>query len=361
VNEHGYYHSGNNPGSPSCKGTPAGGSFLSMRMTGRLCGMHRLHNGRDTFLPQKQIILVVLISIVFVFISGCVGDHQDIDKKQIIATTVSSSALPVVSATTIPVRENNPGNTFLQQSEKTVRKFANISDRNLTFDGITNVSNTDFYVFKSGNSSFWVNNVTGRVQSASWGEAGSKKQKEIIDLDEGLTIAESYAKEKYPELWNISDKKGVRLQVKRINDGGLDRVFEYSWQEVLYNPNKNTTSQSEIPGMNTVFIGISPYTGHITHYHEFYKHDEALTELTSNLTEEQARMYAVLYFESTGMSEVRQDELVSSGLHVVIDHDHNQRLSWGFALTRKIHGIDIGGVVGIDAHNGSVIWHASMD
>jgi hypothetical protein len=331
----------------------------SMLIMGRLCGMHRLHNGRETFLPQKQIFLMLLICIVFVFISGCIGDHQDIDKKQIIATTVSSSALPAVSATTIPVRENNPGNTFLQQSEKTVRKFANISDRNLTFDGITNVSNTDFYVFKSGNSSFWVNNVTGRVQSASWGEAGSKNQKEIIGLDEGLTIAESYAKEKYPELWNISDKKGVRLQVKRINDDGLDRTLEYSWQEILYNPDKNTT-QSEIPGMNTVFIGISPFTGHITHYHEFYKQVDALPELTSNLTEEQARTYAVLYFESTGMSEVRQNELVSSGLHVVVDNDHNQRLTWGFALTRKIHGIDIGGEVGIDAHNGSIVWHGTL-
>jgi hypothetical protein len=302
----------------------------------------------------------LLIGVLFIFIAGCLSDHQAFDKNLTITTTISSSALPAVSATNLPVQGNNPENPFILQSEKTVREFADISDKNVTFNGITNESYADFYVFKYGNSSFWVNNVTGRVQSAFWVEPGSKSQREIIDLEQGSRIAESYANKKYPELWNISNKKGIQQKVKTVIDRGMDRSFQYSWQEILYNPDNKTNPHSEIPGVNAVFVEMSPYTGHITHYHELYEQAEPLPDLTSNLTEEQARKYAILYFESTGMIEVRQSELVSGGLHVTIDKENNQRLTWGFALTRKNNGIDEGGVVGIDAYNGSVVWHASL-
>jgi len=303
---------------------------------------------------------VLLIGILFVFITGCMDDHQSPHKNPSIATTISSPASLPVSATSIPVRGNYSEKSVILQSETTVREFTDISDNKLTFDSVTNVSNTDYYVYKSGNSSFWVNNVTGRVQSAFWIEPASMNKKEIIDLEQGSIIAESYAREKYPGLWYISDEKGIQQTVKKAIERGTDRSFQYSWQEILYNPDKWTSPHSEIPGPDSVFIEVSPYTGHITHYHELYEQAEPLPDLISNLTEERARMYAALYFESTGMVEVRQNELVSSGLHVTIDNEHNQRLTWGFALTRNNNGFDYGGVVGIDAHNGSVVWHASL-
>jgi hypothetical protein len=313
-------------------------------------------------LNQKNLFLVLLIGLLFVFISGCMGDHPAVHENLTnTMAALSSSPSPAVSTVITPVQGKIPENIFFAQSEEIIRKFTEISDQNLTFEGIMNGSYADLYEFKSGNSSFWVNNVTGRVQSAVWYEAGSKTQKEILDLEEGSRIAESYAKEKYPELWKISDKKGLKQTVKGINDRGLDRTLEYSWQEILYNPDKNTTSQSEIPGPNHVSVTISPYTEHVIRYDEWYRPSESFPNLTSTLTEEQARMYAASYFQSAGLTDIQQSEIKSYGLHVGFDQVNNQRLIWDFALTRNNKlGFDEGGGVGIDAYDGQVVWHVTI-
>jgi hypothetical protein len=145
-----------------------------------------------------------------------VGNHQLSIETQTNATNASSySVSPIVSATTPFVQGNEPENPFIAQAEESIRQFTNISDQNLTFKSITNESYSDFYEFDFGNSSFWVNNITARVQSASLFESGSKSQKEIIDLDQGSIIAESYAKEKYPELWNVSEIKRCKADGKK--------------------------------------------------------------------------------------------------------------------------------------------------
>jgi hypothetical protein len=304
-------------------------------------------------LNQKNLFLVLLMGLLFVLITGCVGYHQVVHENQ--------TNTPTVSTIITLVQGKMPEKIFIAQSEEAVRKFANISDQNVAFKGITNESYADLFEFESGNSSFWVNNVTGRVQYALWHDERSNAEKEIIDLDEGSIIAESYAKEKYPELWNISDKKGIKQTVERINDGGIYRTLEYSWQETFYNPDKNTTSQSEIPGQNHVYITISPYTGHIFTYDEWYNPTESFPNLTSTIPEEQARMYAASYFQSTGITDIQQNEIKSYGLHVGFDQENNQRLIWDFALTRKNKlGIDEGGGVGIDAYDGTVVWSSSF-
>ncbi len=309
------------------------------------------------FLIRKQFFLVLLIGILFVFITGCMGDHQIINENQTNTTVVTLSSIPPIVSTTVPsVQGNNLDYPIITKSEEIIRKFTNITDQNLTFTSVINESFADVYEFKSGNSSFWVNDLTGRVQAALRYEGGYQNQKEIIDLDQGLKIAEPYAKEKYPELWNVTEERGIK-QIQKTDTRGDDEVFVYTWQEVFYNPDNETVPQAEIPGLNSVTIEISPYTGHVTQYYEQYEPSETLPNVTATIPEDLARMSAVLYFESTGISDVQQSELMSGGL---ISRD-KQYLTWNFSLTRTDkNGFDEGGVVGIDAQTGAVVWHASF-
>jgi hypothetical protein len=321
----------------------------------------RMMRNKNKSLNQKHFFWVLLISILFVYIAGCLGDPQIVNGNQIpISTTPQLPTSPPVSITVPSVQEKIPDYSIIAKSEDIIRKFTKIPNQTLTFKGILNESNADVYEFKSGNSSFWVNNVTERVQSGLWYENVSKNQKEIIDLDQGQKIAEPYAKEKYPILWNVTEKRGIK-QIQKADSRGDEKVFVYTWQEVFYNPDKKTDPHSEIPGLNSVTVEISPYTGYITHYHELYEQDETLPNVTATITEDEARMFAELYFESSGIPDVRQDELVSDGFHVTRDNDNNQRLAWGFSLTRTDkNGFDEGGVVAIDAYNGGIVWHASL-
>ncbi len=314
-------------------------------------------------LTQKTtIFLLLLLGLLFILTTGCIGDRQSVNESPMNFTTaLPSSVSSIAPVFTTSVQGNLSENKFIAQSEEIILKFANLSDQSLTFKGIKNESYADLYEFDVGNSSFWVNNVTSRVQSASWFEVGSKTQKEIIDLDQGSKIAESYAKGKYPELWNVTDKRGIKQTIKKINDRGSDRIFEYSWQEILYNPDKKTSLQSEMPGKKSVSITINPYTGHITMYEEWYQKSESLLNITPTLSEEQARTYAGIYFKNTGISDFQPTDMKSYGLRIITDNEKNQRLTWNFELIRKSKiGYDEGGVVGIDVYDGRVVWHASI-
>lgn len=319
--------------------------------------MHRSDNGEEMHLNRILLLFLVLfISIVSVFITGCVINHRD-------TNSTGSSALTSREVSVIPTsfQGNLPENAFIRQSETIIQKFTDIPDKNMIFKGITNESYADLYEFSSVNSSFLVNNVTGRVQSALWYETGSKTQKEIIDLDQGSAIAEGFAKEKYLELWNVTDNKRINQTIKKVIDRGSDRLFEYSWQEFLDNSNENTDFLSEISGINSVSITISPYTGHIISYHEWYKQSEHIPNLTPTLTEEQAWIYAKSFFQITGITDIQPIEIISKKLSIVTDNEGNQCLTWNFEVMRKNkQGFDEGGVVGIDAHDGHVVWHASI-
>lgn len=131
-----------------------------------------------------------------------------------------------------------------------IQKFLNRQTPNLFFAGViskpivTDIS-FDLYAFKGDRHiMFWVNNATNRIQNAVYYEPGSKAQKEIVFLEEGRRIAETFAQEKYPELWNISDVRGIRL----------------TRNEVLASCYRNSLALAERNGLRTIAF---PATGNI--------------------------------------------------------------------------------------------------
>jgi hypothetical protein len=329
--------------------------------------MHQLTERNEMSL--KRVIVSKVVIVIFlssVFFTGCITDlKENMTPQQTTAPLISPTSPSIYQSsqffTPIPNQGKNNKTAFITQSEDVIRKFTGTPEMNLTYMGIMNESYADLYRFSSVNSSFWVNNVTGRVQSMVIYEVGSKTQREIIDLDQGSAIAETYAREKYPELWNITDVKGIIQTIKNVNDRGSDRIFEYSWQDILYTPDKNIDPHTEISGMNSVTVIVNPNTGHITSYHEWYSQSEPLPNLTPTLTEEQAWIYAELYFKDTGITDIQPTEIASKKMTIATDDKGKPCLTWNFDVMRRNKlGFSEGGVVGIDAHDGHIVWHASI-
>ncbi len=242
-----------------------------------------------------------------------------------------------------------------------VSTFAEKPVNNIEYQDIIHQPYADLYQVKTDDSTYWVNANNGRVQSMTVSRNGSETTTRIIDLDEGSRIAESYAKEKYPELWNVSDGKGIKQIVKRTNDLESGQTFEYSWQEIFYPPGLNSSENTVIPGPNLVTITVNPYTGEVIQYHEWYVPNDATLNLTPSLTEDDAMRYAESYFQVAGFENINPDNISSPGLNIAVDENNQQHLTWSFELDQKdASNLDKSGFVGIDAHNGEVVWHASI-
>ncbi len=269
-------------------------------------------------------------------------------------TTLNSKDMKSNSAPLSYEEKEQVGNAVLTFTKEPIDIF---SSKN-----VYRYSYADLYKVNSGDTSFWVNHVNGRVQSMVIPEQGSKAQKKIINLNQGSKIAESYAKEKYPELWAKTDNKKIKQTIKKIDNRGSDQILEYSWQEILINPDVNTTYHSEILGLNTVSVTVSPYTGKVTHYHEWYIPYNLTLNLTPSLTDDEAISYAEAYFQEAGFEKIQSTQITSHGLSMAIDKNNNQHLTWSLEIDQNdANGFDKRGFAGIDAHNGQVIWHASIN
>jgi hypothetical protein len=256
----------------------------------------------------------------------------------------------------------NPENlpkTSTELAKTTIQKFEKKLNMNLSLKKINKYPYGNLYKFDTNDASYWVNDNSGRVQSALWYEEGPRNKKEIISLDQGYAIAEAYAKEKYSELWNTTQKKGTKLVRKEINDMGTIRVQQFMWQEIFYNSDLNSVTNPEVSGLNSVSITISPYSGRIISYNERYQSLDTSLNLNPSLSQEQAWKYAESYFHAVGITNIQLKERKCFGLQIAPDNTNNQHLVWKFEVMQKDeHGFDVGGWVGIDAHDGDVIWHA---
>lgn len=181
-------------------------------------------------------------------------------------------------------------------------------------------------------------------------------QQSIIDLDQGSAIAESFAREKYPEFWNVSDTRGIEKIVKQMEPS--DRSTHYGWFEIYYTPDKNSPPHKNIQGLNSITITVDPFTGKVIGYHEIYTPSvltgTAPVNLTPAITEEQAQKIAKDRFPDKSVT--------FNKLMISTSDDRSPHLVWSFGVTMTpppvqneeaifdytTHFVDV------DAHDGTI-------
>lgn len=308
----------------------------------------------------QTLVLVVGIFLSFAFFAGCVMEsHPASEQNQIPIQSTVTTKIPISRTTAYD--EKISENQITDAAKEKIRVFLKNTSSNLKFDKINHQPYADLYWFDGDNSHFIVNNNTGRVQSASWYQSGSKKQKEIIDLNQGSAIAESYSREKFPEFWNISDTRGIKVMKKEAQDRGTDRQFNYYWWEIFYTPDKNSPSRIEIPGLNTVSVSVSPYTGDVITYHEMNNPSvisgSPPVNLTPEITEDRAKAIAEKNFTEMKIPSSSTENTGIIRFRISSDEKGTPHLVWNFGRdwTEKSsrHGF---ASVSVDAHDGTIIW-----
>ena len=235
-----------------------------------------------------------------------------------------------------------------------------------------NSTHTDSYLLESEDYMYYVNRTSGSVYllnpSTPWrrvppgSETIKPLQPEIIDFEQGRSIAEAYTRVNNPDLFQESSKKELVFRSEITDNGNWGRGFEYVWEEYLYYPDKFTEPHLVIAGPNITYITVNPYTGEISfHFSSSVPPDPTLS-LNPTLTEEQALELAKIfaakqfYFTERGITP-DPSEWTSEGLRVFPEHDKTQHLAWCFDVMHRMapDSYLIGGGVNVDAHTGDVI------
>lgn len=269
-------------------------------------------------------------------------------------TPVATETTTHLSETPIQPADLEATDITLDQAQDIIRAFTGNPHLKVTYGEepskyVSIVDNIETY--------YTLNNTTHRVEYAqifSWDMLTPKPGKNV-SLDESYEIAEKFAQRQYPQLWNTTDKTGIRVERKERRPQDLVNL-SYSdsigWVEEYYYPDKNTPGHITIGGSKSIYISIAPGG-------EIYTYDENLTprdesvSLKPDLTEEQAWDIAKKYLLLTDNIKMTDDDKTSYGLWVERSH-----LEWYFVAKNKEEPFSRGGRITIDAHSGQVILYS---
>ncbi len=79
---------------------------------------------------------------------------------------------------------------------------------------------------------------------------------------------------------------------------------------------------------------------------------------SSALTEDQAWKYVEVYLRKIGIQNIQPSEIVPLGQNIWKDNDGHEEMVWGFRVTRIVGGVNMGGMITIDAYDGHVVDYA---
>lgn len=300
----------------------------------------------------KITLLIFSLVVTIIFISGCVADNnqQSAAQQNITYTAISETFVNTIEK-----------NLSIDQTPGIIRKFVSSQKiGNLTYVKTIKNANITLYEFKSGNASFDVNPSTGRVQSAKWIGSGPVIPGISSDTNQSCQRVGEFAKKEYPEIWVSDDRRDMDVTSEKKWPLSINTMYECAWFETLYYPDKNTIPHFTINSRNSVDIVIDPSTGMIHFYEETYVPLNPSISLSPTLSEEQAGELAKQYFEKNDIARDQTSEITNDGLGLSTDNNGNQYLVWALKVIQKRNGIDYGGLVGIDAHDGHVVYHASF-
>lgn len=194
----------------------------------------------------------------------------------------------------------------------------------------------------------------------------SFNQFQQMDLESTYTLAESYARQKYPAFWENSSTRTVKNQIKKETPHGWGNEYSFSWIEILYYPDIKSSGHYEINGPGKISI-IMNNTGQIKHEYfiKSYNTSERSINLIPNITEERAWDAVLAYYKTHGVTNILPSEKMSQGLWIWDDsaNDQNwprygkQYLAWVFFLEHRNHGdkYAMGGVIVVDAKDGRIV------
>jgi hypothetical protein len=282
--------------------------------------------------------------IVFFLICGCItaGCMQpvSIDTNQSFESTPESSgsgSIPILTRV---------------QAEESIRSFMGVPDMELNYQGISNQNYADLYEFSAIQGEFAVNSVTGRVQDAVFYHTSSPSA-EDIGLEQAYVIAETYAQEKYLELWVKSDKKGVKNSLRERTNHGNYFEYNFVWRDEYTISDPNQSKQYHIIGPNSVIITLDP-TGIIKSYDERVVLIDSALVLIPDIPENQAWRIAENHFTTLGVTDIARFPEENSGLTIVNDNTNHQHLAWVFT---GYNSEGYGGRISVDAHDGSIVYY----
>lgn len=296
----------------------------------------------------KTIVIFCSLLTIIILISGCVVDkNQQPETQQHLTSGLST---PTVETT-----------LSIEHASDIIKTFMFPQDiDNLTYTGAVNKSNQLLYEYQTDNGTFIVNPATGRVQSAKWVGSGPQISGINSDINQSCNIVGEFVKEKYPELWVSDNTRDMDLKIAKKWPLSTETKYECAWFETLYSPDKTTTPHYEIGNRNSIDVVIDPLTGMILSYEETFVPLDPTLNLKPAISEEQATTLAKQYFvENSEIDGSLPSNQTSYGLSISTDESGNQYLVWILEVEQH-RNATFGGLIGIDAHDGHVVYHATF-
>ncbi len=249
---------------------------------------------------------------------------------------------PVLSTSSAqPIQSLDSSDLTIDQAKKIVLTFLGSNESSLKFNRtLPDSSFGDIYEFTSDGGEFQVNSVSHQIQNVHFNNPASPSIKKV-DREKAYLIASSYAREKYPQLWEIADNNGIKSNLFSSTQG-----YNIIWRNEIYYPDKTVPVHYNITGLNHVSV-IVTISGSILSCEGAFTDIDPALDLEPNITENKAWDIAQEVYRKNGVNELKK--ITKNGLWVVTPQKNDQHLVWYFEAYGSANR---GGIVWVDAHDG---------
>jgi hypothetical protein len=295
----------------------------------------------------------IAIVVLSIFFMGCTAERAP--DNQSLALTPTTPTLTATSVTEMGV----------DMAKERVRNYTGFPHLELTWKA----TQKEGYLLESDAYLYYVNRTAGSVYllnpNSSYHRQWSETlPPEIIDLEQGRAIAEAVARSNNPDLFQDSSTHKLTFgsDINDRGDGG--REFNYHWAEYLNYPDKFTEPHLVIRGLNDTHIVLSPYTGEILSQWGWSAPLDPTLSLNPTVTNDQAleiaKVFAATQFFTIPGRTPEPKDWTTEGLLVMYPYAKSeaktQHLAWGFEVRHH----SAGGLVYVDAHDGSILGSNEM-
>lgn len=307
----------------------------------------------------KNLFFLTLMLVLCVMESGCVSPQYPFIGTPTIESGISAGnpappATQGTDSTSVTAEE-------MQRAEETVHRFTGSGNTSISLKEVSRSGRGNLLTFEGGDGVFVVNTRTGRVQSARF-RYSQQSGNAILSRQDIQYLAESYGKEQYPQLWNVSPVRSVNLTRQEVlSNGTTGTDYRFVWQDTWYSHLVDAPQHYTINGAGSAQV-IVDSRGRIVEYSEVFYPENSEVNLTPSLTEEQAWKIAQEYFANQGITEITAEEKTEKGLWVYDDAANDigwpkqdkEFLAWVFYVRHEGKWL-MGGLIFIDAHDGHII------